>query len=112
MYIANIFGERYADQVLPSVYDHFHSSVSHPTHQVHHRCCLSRQEKLPSTWSHRYKGYVQKHIPAAVDFLRSHEEGGPIHAFICGKPSMCDEVSALLQEDYAISPSHCTIEKY
>lgn len=46
MYIANIFGERHRDQVLPSVHASFQPQISHETHHIRHRCCLSKQKNI------------------------------------------------------------------
>lgn len=99
--IANIFGERYWDDVLPSIRNLFQSEKSNISHYL----CLSREKNLPENW---YKGYVQTQLDKALQFL---DDLNNTHVFLCGKPVMCDEVQNILQEKW-FTKEQFTIEKY
>lgn len=102
--IANIFGERYIDEVLPSVRKLF-TDEQKTKDSIRHYCCLSREEQPPKG---RHTWYVQTQLENALQFL---ENPNDLHVFLCGKPAMCDEVEQIL-ETHGINKTQCTVEKY
>ena len=99
--IINLFGERYTSEILPSILTLFQDHNPKITNFF----CLSKEENLPQWWS---KWYVQASLDKALDLLVSSDDA---HAFICGKPQMCDEVSEKLLSVW-FTKSQMTIEKY
>ncbi len=103
--IANLFGERYADDVLWSIEELFH----HKTEHIQNYLCLSREEeKNGSCPSGRHTWYVQTQLESALKFLW---DANDIHVFLCGKPAMCDDVQTELLAKW-FTKEQLTIEKY
>lgn len=99
--IINIFGERYKEDVLPSIYELFQDH----NERITNYCCFSREEKLPQWWS---SWYVQDYLEQGLAKVTNPHD---THFFICGKPVMCNEISAILI-DKGFTKEQMTIEKY
>jgi ferredoxin-NADP reductase len=65
---------------------------------------LSQEEQLPGGWQ---RGYIHQWLDEALHFLGTDE----ITVFLCGKPSMVDEVREKLS-DHGIAKEHVHFEKY
>jgi len=100
--IANIFGERNRDFLLDDIVQLF----SLNNENIKNICFLSREEKNVPQW--RKKGYVQAWLEEALHFLWNDED---IIAFLCGKPSMVDEMREKLL-DAGIPNEQIVFEKY
>lgn len=98
--IINVFGERHADNILPTVMQSYTSDDPRVTHMLY----LSQEKDLPVT---RQAGYVQQ----ALEYIFETFENQKFQVFLCGKPVMVDDVVAILL-DRGIEKEHIHFEKY
>lgn len=95
--IAHIFGERYQDQLIENIV-----SSRHQTDKTKHFLHLSQDQK--DGWE---TGRIQASIDSALQFLDTQN----IQVYICGKPSMVEDITTILWEKW-ILPENIAFEKY
>ena len=100
--IANLFGERKLDHIPLSVLN----SYTKMDNRVYNQICLSREMHTSYDTIMR-PGYVQGAISDALAFLATDD----LMVFICGLPTMCDEVRDILLSKW-IPKERLIIEKY
>lgn len=97
--IVNLYGERYADDILPSLQKTFSN-----TKTINNILYLSKEENvLPQ----RKKWHIQDGLMEASTILQDNE----YIAFLCGKPAMVDEVRELLMAQW-LPKEQIIFEKY
>lgn len=103
--VAMLYGERYLNQVLQSTLELFKKE----NENIFHRLCLSREEinDKMTEWQNYKKGYVQKQLDEAMEFLGTND----VSVFICGKPEMVDDVRMILSEKW-VDAKNIKFEKY
>lgn len=97
--IVNIYGERYHEDILPSIQDLFVDDVN-----IHNFLYLSQEEFLPQK---RKKWHIQDGLSDAFSVLQDNN----YIAFLCGKPAMVDQVRELLAQRW-LAKENIIFEKY
>jgi len=98
--IINVFGERYVENVLPTVMQSYTSEDPRVTHMLY----LSQEKDLP-TW--RQSWYIQQSLEYIFETFTNQK----FQIFLCGKPVMVDDVVAILL-DRGIEKEYIHFEKY
>ena len=97
--IVNIYGERYAADILPSLQELFVNN-----NNFYNLLYLSQDEVLPA---HRKKWHIQDGLLDAFEILQDNN----YIAFLCGKPAMVDEVTEILINKW-LTKEQIVSEKY